>query len=457
VIAKRPPPPSRTTRLLAAATLAAGLTLTPSGALSGHEVPASVTVLAYVKPEGRTLRLLVRVPLQSMRDMEIPRRSGQYLDLRLIAPELPGAAQLWIAEYVQLFEGGQQLPSPRVAAARIALPGRSFASYDSALATVAAPALPDSVEIPWQQALFDVMLEYQITSDRSDFSIDPKLAHLGQRTSTVLHFLPAGGTERALQYIGNPGLLRLDPHWYQAALLFVRHGIEHILDGVDHLLFILCLVIPFRKPRPLVAIVTSFTVAHSITLIAAAMGFAPSALWFPPLIEVLIALSIVYMAFENIVGPRIDRRWVVAFAFGLVHGFGFSFALRETLQFAGAHLMLSLVSFNVGVEIGQILVVAVAIPVLNMLFARVVKERVGTIILSALVAHTAWHWMTERWGVLREYSFEWPVLDAAFVAGVLRTLMLLLVMAGALWILYALARRLTRAPSPGESPAGERG
>ncbi len=126
-----------------------------------------------------------------------------------------------------------------------------------------------------------------------------------------------------------------------------------------------CLVIPFRRIRPLVAIVTAFTVAHSITLIASAAGFAPDALWFPPLIEVLIALSIVYMALENIVGAKLERRWMIAFGFGLVHGFGFSFALRESLQFAGAHLATSLVSFNVGVELGQLRVLAVAVPALN--------------------------------------------------------------------------------------------
>src|SRR5439155_21215780 len=141
-------------------------------------------------------------------------------------------------------------------------------------------------------------------------------------------------------------------------------GFAHILDGIDHLLFIICLVIPFRKVRPLIVIITSFTVAHSITLIASAAGYAPSALWFPPLIEVLIALSIVYMALENIVGARLERRWLIAFGFGLVHGFGFAFALRQSLQFAGSHLATSLVSFNVGVEIGQLFVLAIALPVL---------------------------------------------------------------------------------------------
>src|SRR4029453_46118 len=153
-------------------------------------------------------------------------------------------------------------------------------------------------------------------------------------------------------------------------------GFKHILDGIDHLLFLFCLVIPFRRLRSLVAIITSFTVAHSITLIASAYNLAPDALWFPPLIETLIAVSIVYMALENIVAPQLKRRWLITFAFGLVHGFGFSFALRQTLQFAGAHLLTSLVSFNLGVELGQLLVLLVLIPALGLLFRFVLDERV---------------------------------------------------------------------------------
>ena len=93
----------------------------------------------------------------------------------------------------------------------------------------------------------------------------------------------------------------------------------------------------------------------------------------------------------------------MAFGFGLVHGFGFSFALRETLQFAGAHLAVSLLSFNVGVELGQLLVLLILIPILGGLFRYVVAERMGTIILSALVAHTGWHWMLERAELLKKF------------------------------------------------------
>jgi hypothetical protein len=177
---------------------------------------------------------------------------------------------------------------------------------------------------------------------------------------------------------------------------------------------------------------------------ASAVGLAPDALWFPPLIEVLIAISIVYMAFENIVGPKLERRWLIAFGFGLVHGFGFSFALRQSMQFAGAHLATSLVSFNIGVELGQLLVIALAIPALALLFKYVVAERMGTIILSAIVAHTAWHWMLDRGAILRQYRVQWPALDLAFLASAMRALMLVLIVVAAGWAMYELYSRLVR-------------
>ena len=415
---------------------------------SAHDIPKSVTVLAFVKPDADRLRLVVRVPLEAIRDVKFPLRGPGYLELSQLAPSLPGAAKLWIADYVQLYENDTRLDDGKIVATNISLPSdRSFESYDRALAHVTGPPLPDSIDLAWQQAMFDVVLEYRITSPTSRFSIDPALARLGVRTNTVLRFLPPNGSERAFAYLGDPGLVRLDPRWHQAALQFVALGFHHILDGLDHLLFIFCLVIPFRRIRPLIAIITAFTIAHSITLIASAAGLAPDALWFPPLIEVLIALSIVYMALENIVGARLERRALIAFCFGLVHGFGFSFALRDSLQFAGTHLATSLVSFNVGVELGQLFVLALAVPALAFVFKHVVAERMGTIILSAFVAHTAWHWMLERGRALSEYRFQLPTMDAAFLAAGMRALMLALIVVGAAWGMAELRRRLLRSPS----------
>ena len=211
------------------------------------------------------------------------------------------------------------------------------------------------------------------------------------------------------QVEGAPDLIELDPRWHSAALRFVAQGFHHILDGADHLLFLFCLVLPFHgRFRELVLIVTAFTASHSITLIGSAYGLAPDALWFTPLVETLIAASIFYMAVENVVAPDVRMRWAVAFAFGLVHGFGFSFVLQDTLQFAGDHVLLSLLAFNVGVELGQLLVLVVLVPVLHLVMRRVVPERIAVLVLSIIVAHTAWHWMAERFAVLSEYPLTLP-------------------------------------------------
>jgi hypothetical protein len=401
-----------------------------------HEIPADVTVQAFVAPEGNTLRLLIRVPLFSMREFDFPVVDPGYLQISEADDLIRVAAQQWIGDYVRLYEGSQLLPAIELVAARISPPSDgSFSSYETALANVRAPPLRDGVELPPAQALLDVLFEVPIASDQSDFSIDAQVAHLGIRTVTVLRFRAAGKPERAYQYSGSPGIVRLDPRWFQAAFRFIVLGFDHILDGLDHLLFLFCLVVPFRNFWALVPIVTSFTVAHSITLIAASLGLAPNALWFPPLIETLIALSIVFMAFENILGAKLQRRWLIAFAFGLIHGFGFSFALSESLQFAGAHLITSLFSFNVGVELGQLFVLAITVPALHLLFKKVIPELGGTIVLSAILAHTGWHWMTERGGQLLRYDFRVPPLDAAFFAAFLRWLMLLLIVCGAAWLL----------------------
>jgi hypothetical protein len=428
-------------RAAAAVILAIVLLWAPFGA-AAHDIPNDVTVHTYVKPSGDRLQFLVRLPLAALRDINFPERGPGYLDISRTSAVLGDAATLWISDAIDLYEDDRRLGRPRVVETQLGLMSdRSFTTFEQAMAHVGGQPLPEDTGIYWNQALLDVLFEYPIHSDRARFSIHPGLARLGQRVVTVLRFLPPGGAVRAFEFTGDPGLVRLDPSWHQAALRFVELGFFHILDGTDHLLFLLCLVIPFRSFRALIPVVTAFTVAHSITLIASAYNLAPGALWFPPLIETLIAASIVYMALESIVGgSSVERRWMMAFGFGLVHGFGFSFALRETLQFAGAHLLTSLLSFNVGVELGQLLVLGLMIPALDLLFRFVVAEKTGTIILSALVAHTGWHWMVERWERFRQYRVEWPAFDAGLVAGWLRWMAALAVLAGLAWLLTGLMR-----------------
>jgi hypothetical protein len=436
---------------------------------AAHDIPTDVKINAFVKPAGQRLELLIRVPLAAMIEVDIPTRGPGYLDLSRANEALRNATKLHLIDNITVYENGTPLPPPRILYARVSLASdRSFTSYDQAREHIEGPPLSDDLELYWNQQLLDVLLEYPIQSDRSEFAIRLRVDRLGQKVSTALRFLPPGGTTRALELDGDPGFVRLDPRWHQAALRFAVSGFWHILDGTDHLLFLCCLVIPFRRLRPLVIIVTAFTIGHSISLVASAFGFVPDALWFPPLIETLIAVTIIYMALENIVyaamgklGTDVSRRWIIAFAFGLVHGFAFSFALRQSLQFAGDHLLTALFGFNVGVEIGQIAVLLALIPVLDLIFRYVVAEWVGVIIMSALIAHVAWHWMIERGEQLAKFPF--PKMDAAFLAGAIRALMAMLILALVVllansWLKrWIEAQKVSPASKGAAEPPGKRG
>ena len=418
---------------LASSLIVLVLSLGLMGSSAAHDVPGEIVIQAFVKPEREQLHLLVRLPLALLLNLDLPKQGPGYLDLAHMDEALEEAA-LVVAQEIALFEDDRRLDYQRTAT-RISLPSdTSFSSYAQAWAHLKGPKLPIDTTVFWNQGFFDAHIEYPITSDQAASSLHVRVASgLGEGLKTMVRFLPASGSVRAYQLVGDMGRVALDPRWHQAAWTFVKSGFHHILDGMDHLLFLFCLVIPVRRLRSLVIIVTSFTVAHSLTLVASTYGVVPSGEWFPPLVETLIAASIVYMAIENIVGVKLTRRWFIAFAFGLVHGFGFSFALRESLQFSGSHFLLSLLSFNIGVEVGQILVVVLLVPTLGFFFRQVLSERLGTVLLSVIVAHTAWHWMTERGAVLRGY--EIPVPDVATLGMLAAGMLLLLLIGGGLWLL----------------------
>lgn len=394
----------RPARPIALLTCLAALAVGPGSAWP-HEIPSDVTIRIIVRPAGNTLELLVRAPLEAMQDIGFPTTGPGFLDVAQSGQMLRDAAERWLQNDIVLFEDGQPLTVPALVAARASIPSdRSFMEHALARAHVLGAPIPDGVDLVWQQALLDALFEVPIASEDSAFSILPGLGRLGLAVTTVIRFETPGGVTRMYQVTGEPGIVVLDPRWHQAALRFVAQGFGHILDGADHLLFLFCLVLPFRRNlRALVVIVTAFTVAHSVTLIGSAYGLTPAVLWFTPLIETLIAASIFYMALENIVAPNVRMRWAVAFGFGLVHGFGFSFALRDTLQFAGDHVLTSLLSFNIGVELGQLFVLVLLIPALNLIFRFLPREQLAIVVVSVVVAHTAWHWMGERFTVLREY------------------------------------------------------
>src|SRR5262245_28602894 len=261
--------------------------------------------------------------MNAFTEVEFPQTGPGYLDLARVDRSLHEAALVWVIRNIRMYEEDRALDAPRLAATLVSLPSdQSFQTYESALRHVMGPRLADDVELYWRQGMLDVLLEYGIQSESSRFAVEMGFTRLALRVTVALRMLTPDGSERAFELHDEPGLVRLDPQWHQAVARFVRDGFFHILDGIDHLLFLFCLVIPFRRIGPLIGVVTAFTVAHSVTLIASAYGLAPSELWFVPLVETLIAASIVFMALENIVGSNAQRQWIVAFGFCLYHASG---------------------------------------------------------------------------------------------------------------------------------------
>lgn len=376
-----------------------------AGAASAHDLPLDRMMNGFIRIGQHQADFVVRVPLDLLVGVPFPTVDDRY-DLATAGPAIQDALAI-LAKNLILWEGNARLAPSKASGELAPLADLSFKTFDSALAHAERPPAPDTV-IGYQMGYLDAHFTYPITSSGSVFAIETTIAaDLGDYTKLAIRYMPRGEASRALMINGASGRVMLNPPWYEASAGFVRLGVEHILTGYDHLLFLLCLVLPFRRIRSLIPVITAFTVGHSITLIGTAYGLAPGGRWFPPFIEMAIAVSIVYMALENIVDASLRRRWVISGLFGLVHGFGFADILREQLQFAGSNLLAALFAFNVGIEIGQLTVLCVLVPALALILRGRMSGRMGIIVVSAIVAHTAWHWMIDRAEVL--WSTPWPL------------------------------------------------
>ncbi|SNT45537.1 HupE / UreJ protein [Streptosporangium subroseum] len=207
----------------------------------------------------------------------------------------------------------------------------------------------------------------------------------GRRGSTLLD------TARTSVTVGRTDLLSEIPR-------FVRLGAEHLLFGLDHVLFLLALLLGAKRLRDVVEVATAFTVAHSVTLVLAAIGWVSVPGW---IVEPLIALSIAFVALDNLLSPRTSHRLPVVFGFGLLHGLGFAGTLSVDGPLSASTLA-NLLSFNVGIELVQLTIIALTFPAL--LFLRraattPVATRalmLGTVAATVAVAGAGLVWFVER-------------------------------------------------------------
>ena len=352
------------------------------------------------RPHARAARrrarrsVLVRAPLEAMQDIVFPTFGPGYLDVPRAAPQLRDAAQLWLVDNLELYEGERRVPLA-IVAVRASIPSdRSFAEYDSALAHFSAAPLPAGLDLPWQQALLDVQLEAPIESrELAVLAATRARERLGMRVVNAVRFFGASGVERVFQIEGDAGVVALDPRWHQSLLQVPRAGLR------AHPRRRRSSAVP-AVPRRAVSAAAARARLDRHGVHGGALGHADRVGVWRWRRRALVpaarrdadrAVDLLY-GVENVVCPNPRTRWPIAFGFGLVHGFGFSFALQNTLQFAGDHVLTSLLAFNVGIELGQLLVLVLLVPALNLLF-RYVDARVGGIVLAVIVGHTAWHWL----------------------------------------------------------------
>jgi hypothetical protein len=217
-------------------------------------------------------------------------------------------------------------------------------------------------------AVVDVKLEYIAAKPVYQYqlasSLNPGLPGQDDTANLVLDYGPGGvQVYRARGLLTEPIVVSRSA--MSAFATFVKEGMRHILEGIDHVLFVLCLVAGALSLKSLLWRVTGFTIGHSITLSAGFFGFVPSGNWFVPLVETGIALSIVYAAavasiprFQSTSSERIT--FFITSFIGLIHGLGFSFVLHNILKISSPNIWQSLLAFNLGIELGQLLIILAA-------------------------------------------------------------------------------------------------
>lgn len=286
-----------------------------------------------------------------------------------------------------------------------------FATLDDAKKSFEIEPLFDSFEqgVYVGDTTVDVLLRY--TSDSAVYkyalssNLNPGLPDQDETANLVLDYSTSGvQVFRARGLLSEPVVVTRSV--FDAVITFIKEGVKHILEGLDHVLFVICLVLGAMHLKPLLWRVTGFTIGHSITLSIGFFGFVPTAAWFVPAVETGIALSIIYVALVAVL-PDFKSGWQqkknewtvvgVTGLIGLLHGLGFSFVLQNILQVTSPNIWQSLVAFNVGVELGQLLIVIVAVLVFYLIsLLGEVATKINRTIVAGLCAAVASYWVIER-------------------------------------------------------------
>ena len=214
-------------------------------------------------------------------------------------------------------------------------------------------------------ALVDVEIKYLIEEPFESYTVSSKLnPGLDGQEGTANLIIDYGPGHpqvyRARGLLASP--IEITRSRFAGTVTFIKEGVHHIIEGLDHVLFVICLALGAASFRPLLLRVTGFTIGHSLTLGVGFFGYFPTGAWFIPAVETAIALSIIYAALvairPSISYLRSEAQTVsITTGIGLLHGLGFGFVLQEILKVNSPNIWLNILSFNIGVEVGQILII----------------------------------------------------------------------------------------------------
>ena len=289
-----------------------------------------------------------------------------YVDLAAVREDPLGLGQLVAAGHRFVTSGAEVLPQVEAVRLHSGMSQPPFATLSEARQVFEVPV--ENIErepLYVGDTVLDVALLYKtggpIYRYALSSNLDPKLKGQEDTANLVIDHFP-GGTRvfRATGLLQQPIVVSRSA--ISAAWTFIKEGVEHILKGFDHVLFVICLTLGATSIGSLLWRVTGFTVGHSITLTIGFLGYVPSGDWFIPAVEAGIALSIVYAAVIALQQKESGATFLITAVIGLLHGLGFSFVLSEILQVDSPNLWQSLLSFNVGVEFGQVALVIATWP-----------------------------------------------------------------------------------------------
>ena len=400
-----------------AASLATALLVSLGGAASAHFLLNVNIRIFHVVHEPDRIRLLVRLPMPWLvADKLGPETAAgtrapapyttnriedgalvHYLDVDALRRSPEGLAGI-LAGGLVLEVGGETLRADvgrvRASPAREQAP---FARRDEAEAALSGPVYPAEFEVTYAgDTIVDVELIYPIHRKAGGYTLrstlDPGLPDQGETANLVLdHATAPPLVFRVRGLMAEP--VDVSFSVLKAAWTFLEEGVRHILEGTDHVLFVLCLVLGATAAGALAWRITGFTIGHSVTLSLGLFGYVPEGAWFIPLVETGIALSILYAAAVALasIGHRITI--AITALLGLLHGLGFSFVLKEILKLEAPNLWQSLLAFNVGIEIGQLLIALAIWPILALIANRL-PERIAlvrwAVALPCILMATVW-------------------------------------------------------------------